>query len=224
MPRILLIGQGACRTSLLILIKMSFSKAEIFKTGSLHEGVSHIHHDRFDLALVDIDQSGPRALDTLKGLSVSHPAIRFAVMSMSDGRDCISASLAGGMHGFVSKRQPDEDVLVAMKEILSGGVYVPWSSAKGRGGAGTGDHMLKLTPRQQQVLRLLSLGMSNKEIARALRIAELTTKIHTAMLMRALGVRNRTEAAFKAGKLLSAIEQPLDGSVWEPNQDSHLFD
>src|SRR5208337_2162048 len=222
MPRILLIGQGACRTSLLILIRMSFSKGEILKTGSLHEGVSHIHRDRFDLVLVDIDQSGPRTLETLKTLSASHPAIRFAVMSMSDGRDCISASLAGGMHGFVSKRQSDEEILVAMKEVLSGGVYVPWSSARGRGGSASSDHMLKLTPRQQQVLRLLSLGMSNKEIARALRIAESTTKIHTALLMRALGVRNRTEAAFKAGKLLSEIEQPLDGPVWE--QQNHLLD
>ena len=51
-----------------------------------------------------------------------------------------------------------------------------------------------------------------------------TTKIHTAMLMRALGVRNRTEAAFKAGKLLSAIEQSLDGPVWEPDQQNHIFD
>src|SRR5271166_5501035 len=221
MPRILLIGHGACRTSLLILIKMSFSKAEILKSGSLHEGISHIHHDRFDLVLIDIDQSGPRTLETLKALSASHPAIRFAVMSISDGRDCISASLAGGMHGFVSKRQPDEDILIAMKEILSGGVYVPWSSARGRGGSASSDHMLKLTPRQQQVLRLLSLGMSNKEIARALRIAESTTKIHTALLMRALGVRNRTEAAFKAGKLLAVMEQTLDDPISGREENSH---
>ena len=60
MPRILLIGHGACRTSLLILIKMSFSKAEILKTGTLHEGIAHINHDRLDLVLVDIDQCGPR--------------------------------------------------------------------------------------------------------------------------------------------------------------------
>ena len=57
----------------------------------------------------------------------------------------------------------------------------------------------KLTPRQREVLRLLTQGMSNKEIARALKIAEATTKIHMAALLRTLGVRNRTEAAYKAG-------------------------
>jgi DNA-binding NarL/FixJ family response regulator len=218
-PRFLLIGHRAGRTSLLILMRMHFSMAEILKVESLDEAISRIHHDRFDLVLADIDQSGPRALETLKAAKASHPAIRFAVMSVSDSRECISASLAGGMHGFVSKRQSDEDVLLAMQEILSGGVYVPWSSAKGFGGAATSDHILKLTPRQQQVLRLLSLGMSNKEIARALNIAESTTKIHTALLMRALGVRNRTEAAFKAGKLSPATEQTSNDSVLGTKHD-----
>ena len=53
MPRILLIGQGAYRASLFILIKMSFSKAEILKTGNLYEGISHIRDGRLDLVLVD---------------------------------------------------------------------------------------------------------------------------------------------------------------------------
>ena len=57
----------------------------------------------------------------------------------------------------------------------------------------------KLTPRQREVLRLLTQGMSNKEIARALKIAEATTKIHMAALLRTLGARDRTEAAYKAG-------------------------
>ena len=46
--------------------------------------------------------------------------------------------------------------------------------------------------------------MSNKEIARALKIAEATTKIHMAALLRALGARNRTEAAYKAGNLINS--------------------
>ena len=58
--------------------------------------------------------------------------------------------------------------------------------------------MKQLTPRQREILRLLTRGLSNKEIARMLGIAEATTKIHLAGLIRNLDVRNRTEAAFKA--------------------------
>lgn len=60
-----------------------------------------------------------------------------------------------------------------------------------------------MTPRQRDVLSLLTSGKSNKEIARILGIAEATTKIHLTALLRALGVHNRTEAAFKAGTLAS---------------------
>ena len=68
-----------------------------------------------------------------------------------------------------------------------------------------------LTRRQREVLQLLTHGKSNKEIARLLGIAEATTKIHMAALVRALGVRNRTEAAFKAG---------INGELtWENHDD-----
>jgi DNA-binding NarL/FixJ family response regulator len=53
----------------------------------------------------------------------------------------------------------------------------------------------RLTSRQKDVLKLMAEGYSNKEIARSLDIAEATTKIHVAAIMRELGARNRTEAA-----------------------------
>ena len=68
--------------------------------------------------------------------------------------------------------------------------------------------LFKLTKRQREVLSLLAGGKSNKEIARALNIAEATTKIHMAALVRALGVRNRTEAAYKSGKLINSPGLP----------------
>ena len=58
---------------------------------------------------------------------------------------------------------------------------------------------LKLSPRQRQVLELLVQGKSSKEIARALNIAVSTTKIHTSLVLKALGASNRTEAAYKFG-------------------------
>lgn len=68
----------------------------------------------------------------------------------------------------------------------------------------------KLTPRQRDVLSLLIKGKSNKEIARDLGIAEATTKIHVVALLRAMGARNRTEAAYKAGigGTVNVDEQP----------------
>lgn len=68
----------------------------------------------------------------------------------------------------------------------------------------------RLTRRQNDVLPLIAQGMSTKEIARQLNISEGTTKIHTAALLRAIGARNRTEAAFIAAKLVGSRETSND--------------
>jgi DNA-binding NarL/FixJ family response regulator len=149
---------------------------------------------------------------------------RFAIISGSDTRQSILAALSAGFHGFISKQQPDGDILQAIRDIASGRIYVPPALAESEPPdasvertpealpatspliASSAD-LLDLTPRQREVLSHLALGRSNKEIAQALHIAEATTKVHAAALLRALGARNRTEAAFKAGKLIDALDR-----------------
>jgi DNA-binding NarL/FixJ family response regulator len=77
-----------------------------------------------------------------------------------------------------------------------------------------------LTPRQKDVLSLLARGRSNKEIARMLGIAEATIKIHTAALLRVLGVRNRTEAAVVARNWMHAHAQDSAKAQTPPGSPS----
>jgi DNA-binding NarL/FixJ family response regulator len=170
--------------------------------------------------LVGTGLSSLAALDSLKAARETSSATRFAVVSASDTRADILATLAAGFHGFISKRQSDTEILAAVTDILAGRIYVPASFAKMNDGdalcgrfdreavpaLSTEADVLKLTKRQREVLSLLARGLSNKEIARALAIAEATTKIHLAALLRALGVRNRTEAAYKAANLVRSTE------------------
>ena len=165
----------------------------------------------------------PLRIARLPEVGARGPGTRFAVISASDTRADILATLAAGFHGFISKHQSDTDILFAITEILSGRIYVPGSLAEaGDGnslnGQASGKELptpatafLRLTKRQREVLSLLARGKSYKEIARSLNIAEATAKIHLAALLRALGIRNRTEAAFKAAALsdLGGSSPPL---------------
>ena len=216
MARILVFDeQNVYRTGLRSLIGARVPRAEVIEASSLIQALSQIRNGAFDLVLVGVDLSS-------FGREAS-PATRFAIISASDTRADILASLAAGFHGFISKHQSDTDILAAITDILSGRIYVPWSLAQaGDGGVlggrfrgealatlSTEADLFKLTKRQREVLSLLVRGKSNKEIARALAIAEATTKIHMAALVRALGVRNRTEAAYKAGKLVNSPRLPV---------------
>ncbi|MDQ8728041.1 response regulator transcription factor [Bradyrhizobium sp. LHD-71] len=165
----------------------------------------------FDLVLIDSGSLTQRSLGLLKEVHELNPRTRFAVMSNSNTRVDVLNCLSAGFHGFVYKLQSDDELLTAINDLLSGRIYVPRWLADGDGGrpdilpsVNVRPQTLKLTPRQHEILPLLAQGMSNKEIAKHLRIAEGTTKIHTAALLRALGARNRTEAAFMAAKLVGS--------------------
>jgi DNA-binding NarL/FixJ family response regulator len=145
----------------------------------------------------------------LKDIHELYPTTRFAVMSSSNTRADVLNCLSTGFHGFVYKLQSDEELVTAINDLLSGRIYVPrWIADRGdetpelAPSINTAVQTLRLTPRQQEILPLIAQGMSNKEIASHLNIAEGTTKIHMAALLRALGARNRTEAAFMASKLV----------------------
>ena len=165
----------------------------------------------FDLILVDEASLSHRLLDLLREVHELHPLTRFAVMSASNTRADVLNCLSAGFHGFVYKLQADEELLTAINDLLSGRIYVPKWLADGDDDRAERPPSInaqvdlpRLTRRQNEILPLIAQGMSNKEIASHLNIAEGTTKIHTAALLRALGARNRTEAAFLAAKLVGS--------------------
>jgi DNA-binding NarL/FixJ family response regulator len=165
----------------------------------------------FDLVLVDSGSLSYSLLALLKEAHELSPTTRFAVMSTSNTRADVLNCLSAGFHGFVNKLQSDAELLGAIKDLLSGRIYVPRWIADGDDhgpelppSINTRVKTLELTRRQNEILPLIAQGMSNKEIATLLNIAEGTTKIHTAALLHALGARNRTEAAFFAAKLVGS--------------------
>jgi DNA-binding NarL/FixJ family response regulator len=221
MPRLLVCdGQSVYRIGLRSLIKAEMPSAEVIEASNPSEALAQIRAGAFDLVLVGTDRSGLEQFDYLKAAREASPSTRFAIVSASDARADILATLAAGFHGFISKSQSDTEILAAATNILAGRIYVPASFAKIDNGDAlcgrfdeevlpaltTKADVLKLTKRQREVLSLLAKGLSNKEFSRALAIAEATTKIHMAALLRALAVRNRTEAAYKAANFINSTE------------------
>jgi DNA-binding NarL/FixJ family response regulator len=164
----------------------------------------------FNLILIDSASLSYGTLELLAEWHEVRPKARIAVLSGAKSRVEALHYLSAGFHGFLHKLQSEEELLDAIHDLLSGRIYIPIWVVDGDSDydddipfrEDVEQETLKLTRRQNEVLTLLARGMSNKEIARELDIAEGTSKIHTAALLRALGARNRTEAAFKAAKIV----------------------
>ena len=202
------------RSGLRGVIEARVQQACVFETSDLSVMREYVKAKRyFDLVLIDSKSLSHHSLGLVREVHELSPATRFAVMSTSNTRADVLTCLSAGFHGFVNKLQSAEEILAAVNDLLSGRIYVPrWLADGDDSRADVEAHswkaspvdMFRLTPRQNEVLTLLAQGMSNKEIANKLHISEGTAKIHTAGLLRAIGARNRTEAAFKAANLLEA--------------------
>ncbi|HZZ12592.1 MAG TPA: response regulator transcription factor [Paraburkholderia sp.] len=190
-----------------------------------------------DLAIVDLHMPGMSGATSLEVLLKANPALPVVVLSAEESPDEMRAVLAAGALGFVPKRQPASVMLKAIELVLSGGAYVPMealsllgtreqhSAPASAGGADPAapvesaaqipalqphqQHLLEnLSPRQQEIMRLVHRGWTNKMIARELGVAEGTVKVHLSVIFRALGVHNRSTAIavingwLEAGKAL----------------------
>jgi DNA-binding NarL/FixJ family response regulator len=177
-----------------------------------------------DLAIVDLHMPGMTGACSLEQLLKANPALPVVVLSAEESPDEMRAVLAAGALGFVPKRQPASVMLKAIELVLSGGAYVPMEalsligtceSKTTRSPTGSTapaaaatetivqpallqphqQHLLEnLSPRQQDIMRLVHRGWTNKMIARELGVAEGTVKVHLSVIFRALGVHNRSMA------------------------------
>jgi DNA-binding NarL/FixJ family response regulator len=164
-----------------------------------------------DLLLIDLGMPGMAGAESLRALREAHPETRIAVVTGSDERATILACLGAGIHGYILKSSPVEEIQRAISTILAGGVYVAPSLVR----LGTevppppprpvrNPSLLeppRFTTRQLDVLRLLAEGRSTKDIARTLELGPGTVKIHLAAIFRALNAHSRTEAVVLATKL-----------------------
>ncbi|HQX58241.1 MAG: response regulator transcription factor [Rhodoferax sp.] len=155
-------------------------------------------HPRLDLALVDLNMPGMESGLRLCELARLHPRLPLIVISALTSPDVIRRTLEiPSVHVFVPKSAPSEYLRHAVAAALQGR-RLPYDHH-----ASTADPSeLPLTPRMEEVHRLLRRGMSNKQIALTLGISEGTVKNHISGIFRILQVSNRTQAAQHDGNLV----------------------
>ena len=164
---------------------------------------------RYDLLMLDWYLEGCTGADAITRLREIGCTARIVVLSGESDPQLVRSAIELGAAGFVPKRYSSEAMLAAMNKVLQGGIFLPPDAAPGQcGTAAAGGAMLVeaeqrlagLTPRQVDAYRGAARGLPNKLIARELGIAESTVKTHLAAVYAALGVRNRTEAAYQASR------------------------
>ncbi len=178
------------------------------------EGVKLVEQVRPDLVLLDLDMPTMNGHEALAQILGYDPNMAVLMLTVSEDGDDLAECMRLGARGYLLKKIDADFLLQSIRHAVNGdSVISPEMTSKlvmklrrdnFHAPAAMAPDVESLTPRERQTLAWLARGVSNKEIARALDLAESTVKVHVQSVLRKLNIKSRVQAA------VFAVEHHLD--------------
>ncbi|MDP2433647.1 MAG: two-component system response regulator NarL [Pseudomonadota bacterium] len=189
------------RRGVMQLVQMAGQFEVVGEASSGQEGIDMAKRLEPDMVLLDLNMKDMSGLDVLKVLKSWDNDPRVVMLTVSDQTEDLIGALRAGADGYLLKEMDPEELVGKLKEAAAGQVTLTERLTRLLAHSLREDNRPKdpdqagLTEQEGRILEQISLGKSNKLIARELNIAEGTVKVHVKHLLRKLNLRSRVEAA-----------------------------
>ena len=148
-----------------------------------------------DVTLMDLRLPGMSGFDAITAIRKKHREARIVVLSNYEGSEDIFRALRAGAMGYLTKDASGDQVLDAILTVRRGVRYLPPAV---RDLLAHRLPLAELTPREHQILTLITKGLNNRDIAKELDIADKTVRVHVSSVLEKMNARDRTQAAIYA--------------------------
>lgn len=205
--RILVVdSHGLFRQGLVKLLSAQPNITVVGEAADSWEAVIETRRLNPDLILFELRMPSGNGLEVLRKIRQDAPDTKVLVLTASEEEEDLWQALENGAHGYLIKSSTPEQLFRAIRDVVKGEVAISpslsgkilremvfWKEAKGKEGPQT-----ELTPREREILELLSTGLSDNEISNRLYLSTSTVRHHVHNILRKLHLRNRVQAAMFA--------------------------
>lgn len=187
---------GIVRSGIRLLIERQPDIEVIAEAADGAEARDLAIRERPDLAILDVKMPKLTGLQATREIKQHAPEVAVLILSMHDDERYLFEALKAGASGYVLKAQADTDLLAAIRAVERGEPFLGPAAQRAliedmleRGSAGDEE----LTPREQEIVKLVAEAHTTREIAEILHLSEKTVENHRSAAMRKLGMRDRVE-------------------------------
>jgi DNA-binding NarL/FixJ family response regulator len=190
-----------------LLQQTGYETEAIFFAASLAEARALLEVQPIALALVDLGLPDGNGLTLIEEMRNADPSLPILVVSAWSSREAVLSALKAGATGYVLKERDEIEMLLSIRSVLRGGAPIdPFIAQRilellpdgASEGATATANQNALSARENQILRMISAGMSNREIAAKLSLSRYTIECHIKHIYRKLAVSSRTRAINEA--------------------------
>ena len=188
---------GVVRGGLRLLLDRQPDMEVVAEAADGAEAVAEALAARPDLAILDVAMPRLTGLQAAREIKAHAPDVNVLILSMYDDERYLLEALKAGASGYVLKHEADHDLVAAARAVVRGESFLTNAAQRSlvREWMADGSEGPRepLTPREQEVLKLIAEAHTNREISEILHLAEKTVESHRANILRKLGMRDRVE-------------------------------
>jgi two-component system, NarL family, response regulator DevR len=176
------------------------------EAGTAEEGLSRIPPRRPDVALLDVRLPDGDGVTVCREIRSRHPEIYCLMLTSFSDDEALFDAIMAGASGFILKQVKSEEIVQAVRFVAKGqSLLDPAVTGRVlerlRKGPEEDERLAKLSPQERNILELIADGLTNRQIAEEIHLAEKTVKNYVSNLLTKLGMERRTQAAVYAARL-----------------------
>jgi DNA-binding NarL/FixJ family response regulator len=188
---------GIVRAGIKLLLERQAGLEVVAEAADGVEAVAQAIRSRPDVSILDVGMPRMTGLQAAREIRTRLPSARVLMLSMYDDERYLFEALKAGASGYVLKREADHDLVSAVHAVERGEAFLTNAAERSLIRGWMADKRSRpavaLTPREEQVVKLIAEAHTNVQIAEILQLSEKTVESHRANVLRKLGMRDRVE-------------------------------